>query len=619
MQFVGDTLDDILRKVLARLLKVTTRIKATRGATRELIGVSIRLRNPRARLSHTERKGRVFSAIGELLWYLARTNSLRFIEYYLPDYGVKNSEDGKTIYGAYGPRLFSMQGINQVENVLELLRNKPNSRRAVIQLFDARDIDNSFLEIPCTCSLQFLLRRGELDMLVHMRSNDAYLGFSHDVFAFTMIQEIVARSLNADLGRYYHFVGSMHLYDEKDELARQYVNEGWQPTVLVEMESMPNGDPWPSIKQLLRVESRLRRGKDVDLNASGLAPYWQDMARLLQIFRASKESDTTAIQHLRKQMISNVFDEYIEYREERTKRRRTSGQLTLSFKDQPPSRKTIPRWLNEITKSVLSVRDESVDMANEIIPWSSPVPFFGDVTTSVVATVAVNPSNREFCDTSGEPLPESKRRLETLASLSIPSWNAAKHSHFKRINHRAMCYFNINPYTTWFKHLERILEGAEVSFYGNKRHVAAHVDLVPYATDKKWTALNARQRSSLLQQCSNCLAELLKHSPIRVLLLNGSTVAKHLEELASVRFTKREIDDWSLARRNGGSVPGVAIEGSVSQIGDVDLGKQITVVGYNHNLQSSYGVSAAIKSSIKVWICEQLKGELNETERPRKG
>ena len=236
MRFVGDTLDDILKKVLEKLLKSSVKVKATRGENRELIGVNIQLNNPRARLSHTEGKGKVFSAIGELLWYLSGTDKLRFIEYYLPHYGNDNSDDGKTVRGAYGPRLFNARGeINQIDNVLNLLREKPQSRRAVIQLFDASDIQGKFKEIPCTCTLQFLNRNNKLDLVVSMRSNDAYLGFSHDVFAFTMLQELFARTLGVELGKYHHFAGSLHLYDENEPRAKSYIGEGWQPTVDVEM------------------------------------------------------------------------------------------------------------------------------------------------------------------------------------------------------------------------------------------------------------------------------------------------------------------------------------------------------------------------------------------------
>jgi thymidylate synthase len=150
MYFSNSTVDDLLRRVLEKLLATKRRNNATRGANAELTGVLLQLTNPRSRLSRTEKKGKVFSCLGELLWYLAGTNRLAFIEYYVPRY-AEDSEDKITIHGAYGPRLFNVQRaalkINQIQNVLELLKRKPTSRRAVIQLFDAADLSRDYKEI----------------------------------------------------------------------------------------------------------------------------------------------------------------------------------------------------------------------------------------------------------------------------------------------------------------------------------------------------------------------------------------------------------------------------------------------------------------------------------------
>jgi len=615
MQFVGDTLDDILKKAIERLLKSRGKVEASRGENRELVGVNIRLNNPLARLSHTEGKGKVFSAIGELLWYLAGTDKLRFIEHYLPHYGNDNSDDGKTVHGAYGPRFFKARGeINQIENVLSLLRAKPQSRRAVIQLFDAADINGTFKEIPCTCTLQFLNRKNKLDLVVSMRSNDAFLGFSHDVFAFTMLQEIFARSLGLELGKYHHFVGSLHLYDKDERRAKQFVDEGWQPTVDVQMDCMPTGDPWIAIRELKKVESRLRnskKGKPFDLANYKLAPYWQDLARLLEILRAVKDKDKKEIARIRGDMASRVFDEYIEFKEHKAPNVRPRSQLKL-FSSQKTSRTAVPSWLSDITKNILANRKKETDDLLDVIPWSSPVPFFGDITQAVVATLAVNPSNLEFVDKNGNELAEPKRRLETLKSLGIVDWNKTKAGHFKQINHSAIHYFDNNPYNTWFKPLEQILLGANVSFYGRKENFAAHVDLIPFATQKKWTSLSSSQQQQLLEQYVNSLAGLLKHAPVKCLILNGMTVVKTLEKLSGIVLKRRSVNNWGLPRKSVGEVKGYSFEGKVSKMGDVSLEKEIKVFGFNHNLQSSYGVTAEVKSNIKDWLVRMLNGELHE-------
>ena len=179
-QLIADTLDDLLVKVFPKILQNGQRVKASKGWNRELSGVVLELRNPLARLSRSETKGTVFSCLGETLWYLAGSNELEFIKYYIGIYGKFAESDG-TIHGAYGPRLFDMRsGVNQVENVIKLLRRKPSSRQAVVQLFNAEDLLKDYNDIPCTCTMQFLVRKGSLHLLVHMRSNDAFLGFRHN-------------------------------------------------------------------------------------------------------------------------------------------------------------------------------------------------------------------------------------------------------------------------------------------------------------------------------------------------------------------------------------------------------------------------------------------------------
>jgi thymidylate synthase len=313
MYITEETLDDLLRRVIEKLLKSRNRITPTRGSATELTGVLLRIANPRARLSRTERKGTLFSCLGELLWYLAKSKNLQFISYYLPNYTMY-SDDGRTIYGGYGPRLFNMDGNNQVANVIALLRRKPDSRRAVIVLFDPSDIADDHKDIPCTCTLQFMIRRRRLHMFTSMRSNDAFIGLPHDLFSFTMLQEIVARSLGVELGTYKHAIGSLHLYEEHRESARQYLEEGWQETVL--MPPMPQGDPWRSIRVLLKAESAIRRGKKIIITDLTLESYWDDFVRLLQIYWHSKTGKSKEIKRLRNSMSSHVYDPYIDRRKQ---------------------------------------------------------------------------------------------------------------------------------------------------------------------------------------------------------------------------------------------------------------------------------------------------------------
>lgn len=308
----GKTLDDVMRSVIEEILSHGAQIHPTKGAAKELTGVLLEITDPRGRLSRTETRGKPYSCLGELCWYLAKTNDLAFISYYIPLY--KQFADGDEIYGGYGPRLFSWRGMNQLANVTDILRRKPDSRQAVIQLFDAGDIVDEHKDIPCTCTLQFMIRRDKLHMFTNMRSNDAMWGLPHDVFSFTMLQEIIARSLSVELGTYKHAVGSLHLYDRSIGNARQFLNEGWQSTETL-MPAMPTGDPWPAIASLLEAEAEIRTGGGFDASRlDDLNPYWADLIRLLQVFRSSKDKDSDKVLELRGKMSSNVYRPFIDTR-----------------------------------------------------------------------------------------------------------------------------------------------------------------------------------------------------------------------------------------------------------------------------------------------------------------
>lgn len=311
MHIVEETLDDLLHEVFRNILDKGKPVStSSKGKNLELVGVSLQLTNPHARLSRAEMRSVLFSCLGETLWYLASSDKLEFISYYISRYAESAEADGR-IWGAYGPRLFKMrQKINQFDSIIALLRKKPETRQAVIQLFNAEDILEAYKDIPCTCTLQFLLRENKLHMVTSMRSNDAYMGLPHDVFAFTFLQEIIARTIDAELGSYHHIAGSLHIYDRDLEGAKKYLSEDFQEKIA--MPPMPNGTPWQNIEKIVAAEANIRIGKKIELNELGLADYWADLVRLLLLFASSKEGKD--ISNLRAEMKSKVFDIYIDKR-----------------------------------------------------------------------------------------------------------------------------------------------------------------------------------------------------------------------------------------------------------------------------------------------------------------
>lgn len=307
------SLDDVLIKLYNKLIKSKNIIKSSKGINREILGVYIELTDPRARLSRSEAREVIFSSMGEFLWYMTKDNSLEFIEYFIPKY--RKSADGKIINGGYGKRIFDKNGFDQFNFVIEQLRRKPSSRQAVIQIFDASDsMGNSlgpYKDIPCTCTIQFFIRNNMLHMMVHMRSNDAFIGLPHDIFCFTMLQELLSQILSVKLGIYRHSVASMHLYEEHFEKANLFIKEGLQ-----DYRPMPplikDSDQIEQIEMLLGIERKIRNGIAVSMDINNLDTFWSDWARILLIKKLVSKKDLMTLRAVKQQMQSKVYETYIK-------------------------------------------------------------------------------------------------------------------------------------------------------------------------------------------------------------------------------------------------------------------------------------------------------------------
>jgi thymidylate synthase len=286
--FEGQTIDDLLNTSFQRILKNPgPKIESTKGPNFEILGAFLRLTNPLARLSSSYMKGKAFSTIGETLWYLSGSNELKFIEYYIRSY-KDYSDDDKTLFGAYGPRIIGTQGFtNQLANVVKTLKRKPNTRQAVIQLLSTHDLVQKTKDTPCTISLQFFIRDSKLHMFTNMRSNDMYNGFIHDVFFYTILQEMIARKLGIALGNYNHFVSSFHLYEKDFTKAQKYLQEGYQSTKN-SMPEMPAENIDASMELVLNLEKKIRTGVRFKMDDIDLHDYWKDILYLLYAYRTSQ-------------------------------------------------------------------------------------------------------------------------------------------------------------------------------------------------------------------------------------------------------------------------------------------------------------------------------------------
>lgn len=120
----------------------------------------------------------------------------------------------------YGQYIFKKEnGTCQFDYVVEELTKDPDSRRASISILQKANVLSGNADLPCTYAINFSIRENELNMTVHMRSQDAILGLGNDVPTFSFIQEMVYESLREvypllNMGWYTHFVDSLHVYEK---------------------------------------------------------------------------------------------------------------------------------------------------------------------------------------------------------------------------------------------------------------------------------------------------------------------------------------------------------------------------------------------------------------------
>lgn len=211
---------------------------------------------------------------------------------------------------------------------------------------------------------------------------------------------------------------------------------------------------------------------------------------------------------------------------------------------------------------------------------------FGKAQTAWVATVGLNPSLREFTDGKGNWLTGDQRRLATTDSLGVTDLSTAEDARVARVVEECYDYFHRNPYWKWFKPLETLINTAAGASYSDG--TACHLDLVQWATEPVWQQLALQVRRQLIAEDREFLRQQLQWEHLRLVLLNGRTV---LQQIAAMGV--------ELAER----APAVVGDKSCAIVTGSVYGA--TFVGWSRNLQSSFGMSTALKNA----IAERVKQE----------
>ncbi|MGP4114995.1 thymidylate synthase [Streptomyces sp. 4N509B] len=279
--FQGDSVAALFTQAARTAADMGQRTSPRGLPTRELLDVHLTLTRPRARLLHLP-PTRILNpafAVAEAVWHLLGSDAPWIFDY---NGTLRRYADDGVLRGAYGPRMRRWGGeLDQLAQVLATLRRDPQSRRAVIQLYDPSRDAAGHRDVPCTLGFRFHLRGGQLHMATTMRSQDVWLGFPYDVFFATVLHELLAGWLGAELGVYGHHVDSLHLY-ESDLAAASELTPVHSGAAFPVAEMPPLTTDWRSFDELL---SQVRDGRAPE------HPGWATMAATMRSYRCWKAGD----------------------------------------------------------------------------------------------------------------------------------------------------------------------------------------------------------------------------------------------------------------------------------------------------------------------------------------
>ena len=263
------------------------------GDTQEMAYTSLQVKHPLDRyLLLPSRKHNLAAQIAETMWVLAGRNDVGWLGHYLPrakDY----SDDGVVWRGGYGPRLRTFYGVDQLAFVVNLLKEDPGTRRAVISLWDPVVDISPGKDIPCNDWLHFMNRGDELNLHIATRSNDVMWGWSGiNFFEWSTLLEIVAHLVGLDVGQLYFSISSLHLYEQHWDKAKDIVRgypeyeqtiSGLVPPPYFEMRKQTVADLDWLIGRWFMLEERARSGKDISQEVEEFPePMMQSWLRVIQ-------------------------------------------------------------------------------------------------------------------------------------------------------------------------------------------------------------------------------------------------------------------------------------------------------------------------------------------------
>lgn len=254
---------NLLQRILDEGIEKTDR---TGTGTKSIFGHQMRFNLEEGFPLLTTKKLHLKSIIYELLWFLKGDTNIK----YLKEHGVRiwdewADEDGNLgpVYGHQWRSWPDYNGgtIDQIQNVINLIKHHPNSRRMMVTAWNPAEIEQMALP-PCHCLFQFYVADGRLSLQLYQRSADTFLGVPFNIASYALLLQMMAQVTGLQVGEFIHTTGDTHLYLNHLEQAKLQLTR--TPRTLPQMKLNPdvkslfdfqyedfelqNYNPWPHIK-----------------------------------------------------------------------------------------------------------------------------------------------------------------------------------------------------------------------------------------------------------------------------------------------------------------------------------------------------------------------------------
>lgn len=205
----------------------------TGTGTRGVFGYQMRFDLEKGFPLITTKKLHLRSIIHELLWFLMGETNIK----YLQDNKVRIWDEWADENGDLGPVYGSQwrswpvpngESIDQITNLIEGIKNNPNSRRHIVTAWNPAEVDNMALP-PCHCLFQFFVADGKLSCQLYQRSADIFLGVPFNIASYSLLTHMVAQVTGLKVGEFVHSFGDAHIYHNHFDQVRLQLTRAPRP------------------------------------------------------------------------------------------------------------------------------------------------------------------------------------------------------------------------------------------------------------------------------------------------------------------------------------------------------------------------------------------------------